>query len=73
MTKTELLADIKGYVLSIPNTQIEQGVWTTEELNRAIVEAYNRGIDDALKLYYNTPLEEGEQDMFDRDLESLKV
>ena len=55
MTKAELLAQIKDYVLRIPNIRNEQGCWTTEELNRAIVEAYNQGIDDSVELLDDNP------------------
>ena len=55
MTKAELLVQIKDYVLRIPNIRNEQGSWTTEELNRAIVEAYNRGIDDSVELLDDNP------------------
>ena len=55
MTKAELLAQIKDGVLRIPNIRNEQGSWTTEELNRAIVEAYNQGIDDSVELLDDNP------------------
>lgn len=48
MSKNEILAEIKHEVLSIPSNQIQQGAWTTEELNNAIVAAYNRAIDDSI-------------------------
>jgi hypothetical protein len=50
MSKEELIKTVRDEVVRNPKLRVEQGIWTTNEFNYAIVSAYNKAIDDAIKL-----------------------
>ncbi len=66
MTRKEIIEAI-DFELDPPT--FAGGTWTTDDLENAMVAAYNRAIDDAVKVCYSPTVEGTVLD----DLESLKI